>query len=62
MIRWTGLAPWQFEFHFPGSLMNGKHLAMSGGGVRSLGEGLERPTGRDSVSKKSLTGTAVVHV
>jgi len=20
MIRWTGLAPWGFEFHFPGSL------------------------------------------
>jgi len=20
MIRWTGLAPWDFEFHFPGSL------------------------------------------
>ena len=20
MIRWTGLAPWAFEFHFPGSL------------------------------------------
>jgi len=20
MIRWTGLAPWEFEFHFPGSL------------------------------------------
>ena len=19
-IRWTGLAPWDFEFHFPGSL------------------------------------------
>ena len=20
MIRWTGLEPWEFEFHFPGSL------------------------------------------
>ena len=20
MIRWTGLAPWEFEFRFPGSL------------------------------------------
>jgi len=20
MIRWTGLAPWEFELHFPGSL------------------------------------------
>ena len=20
MIRWTGLAPWEFEFPFPGSL------------------------------------------
>jgi hypothetical protein len=20
MIRWTGLAPWKFEFSFPGSL------------------------------------------
>jgi len=20
MIRWTGLAPWEFEFHFSGSL------------------------------------------
>ena len=20
MIRWTGLAPWEFEFSFPGSL------------------------------------------
>ena len=20
MIGWTGLAPWEFEFHFPGSL------------------------------------------
>ena len=22
MIRWTGLAPWEFEFPFPGSLTN----------------------------------------
>ena len=21
MIRWTGLAPWEFEFPFPGSLL-----------------------------------------
>jgi hypothetical protein len=21
MIWWTGLAPWQFDFHFPGSLI-----------------------------------------
>ena len=23
MIRWTGLAPWEFEFTFPGSLIYG---------------------------------------
>ena len=22
MIRWTGLAPWEFEFPFPGSLLS----------------------------------------
>ena len=22
MIRWTGLAPWEFEFPFPGSLIS----------------------------------------
>ena len=22
MIRWTGLAPWEFEFPFPGSLVS----------------------------------------
>ena len=22
MIRWTGLAPWEFEFLFPGSLIS----------------------------------------
>ena len=21
MILWTGIAPWEFEFHFPGSLI-----------------------------------------
>ena len=25
MIRWTGLAPWEFEFPFPGSLRGGAH-------------------------------------
>ena len=25
MIRWTGLAPWEFEFHFPGSLTSTFH-------------------------------------
>ena len=22
MVRWTGLAPWEFEFPFPGSLIS----------------------------------------
>ena len=26
MIRWTGLAPWQFEFPFSGSLISTLHL------------------------------------
>ena len=25
MIRWTGLAPWEFEFHFPGRFANSAH-------------------------------------
>ena len=44
MIRWTGLAPWEFEFPFPGSLTSTflKELRMghgSNGGGES-GEGL----------------------
>ena len=42
MIRWTGLAPWEFEFLFPGSLTSTFLLALAGtdgaaasaGGVR----------------------------
>jgi len=25
MVRWTGLAPWEFEFPFPGSLTSTIH-------------------------------------
>jgi len=32
MIRWSGLAPWEFEFSFPGSLTSTFPLA--GGGRR----------------------------
>ena len=35
MIRWTGLAPWEFEFPFPGSLTSTQTLTPStqGGGA-----------------------------
>ena len=29
MVRWTGLAPWKFEFSFPGSLTSTLHLEQS---------------------------------
>ena len=39
MIRWTGLAPWEFEFPFPGSLTSTSPL--TGG----FGCGAETPGG-----------------
>ena len=49
MIRWTGLAPWEFEFPFPGSLTStflvGQGIASSGRSgtlVRVKRENLER--------------------
>jgi len=45
MIRWTGLAPWEFEFPFPGSLTSsflGEDAvrAVEGGNVRAQERGL----------------------
>ena len=44
MIRWTGLAPWEFEFSFPGSLTSNiltinaqRRLLQAPGGVRGSG-------------------------
>ena len=34
MIRWTGLAPWEFEFPFPGSLTSTFLGAQHAVGVR----------------------------
>ena len=33
MIRWTGLAPWEFEFPFPGSLTSTFLMAALGRGA-----------------------------
>ena len=55
MVRWTGLAPWEFEFSFPGSLtitflaewdclrfrVSGFGFWVSGFGVRVLGFGFQ---------------------
>jgi len=39
MIRWTGLAPWEFEFLFPGCLTSNSFLAF-----RLEGVGISRQT------------------
>ena len=31
MIRWTGLAPWEFEFPFPGSLISTRKITTKKG-------------------------------
>jgi hypothetical protein len=38
MIRWTGLAPWEFEFSFPGSLTSTfMHALQNDGSCPNLG-------------------------
>jgi len=39
MIRWTGLAPWEFEFPFPGSLASTVLCPVSFVGFRVQGSG-----------------------
>ena len=45
MIRWTGIAPWEFEFPFPGSLTS-TFLA-------GREEGRDGSQGEDSVGQKT---------
>jgi len=40
MIRWTGLAPWEFEFPFPGSLTS-TFLDLRGGLARFQCAGID---------------------
>ena len=40
MIRWTGLAPWEFEFPFPGSLTSTFLATLTPFPARLLLEGL----------------------
>ena len=41
MIRWTGLAPWEFEFQFPGSLIS-TFLCVARNAARRLSRGRVR--------------------
>ena len=45
MIRWTGLAPWEFEFPFPGSLTSKPYQNETGesGGGHFAGDGSSSP-------------------
>ena len=49
MIRWTGLAPWVFEFPFPGSLTSTflicEHLVRRDSVLDTLGSVLNTPGG-----------------
>ena len=63
MIRWTGLAPWEFEFPFPGSLTSTfrRQDVGAGCGWRDAGE-CPAPAGAavcrdDRYRQHSLTGT-----
>ena len=50
MIRWTGLAPWEFEFPFPGSLTS-TFVPGEGGKARAHGVGCLAGRGEDSAGK-----------
>ena len=39
MIRWTGLAPWEFEFAFPGSLTSTLLVSGKAKTIRALVSG-----------------------
>ena len=43
MIRWTGLAPWECEFPFPGSVITGHQLARIFGRGRDFSTQIENP-------------------
>ena len=46
MIRWTGLAPWEVEFPFPGSLTSDPQIPLTGDGEpRKDGRGHVRVRG-----------------
>ena len=44
MIRWTGLAPWEFEFPFPGSLDGDAYSLRAGCAVCGSGFRVHRDT------------------
>jgi len=55
MIGWTGLAPWEFEFPFPGSLTSTflrRHKRAHGG--RDIPHGL-RPRGNAGMSREVMS-------
>ena len=56
MILWTGLAPWDFEFSFPGSLMYTFPTRTGAGGdgeEQSGGRGVSRRAATVSSRKKN---------
>ena len=55
MIRWTGLAPWEFEFPFPGSLTSNFH-----GGAGACGASGSRAGPRWDASELSCDDICVV--
>ena len=42
MIRWTGLAPWEFEFPFVGRLISGEGQTRPGGDFKKRGHVSQR--------------------
>ena len=53
MIRWTGLAPWEFEFPFPGSLTS-TFLAGLSGMPRQLRHRDQQARGRESLLRSGM--------
>ena len=49
MIRWTGLAPWEFEFPFPGSVAS--TLLSRGGRCRVKGLKSDRDNGSSALDR-----------
>jgi len=56
MIRWTGLAPWEFEFSFPGS-----HTSIFLGGVSRTTRGEKRANFKYGIVRFVLVTGGVCH-
>ena len=65
MIRWTGLAPWEFEFPFPGSLTSTvlahRHVLAFDFGVQSTGTPAWYTTGYETLDHVWCAGVTAQH-